>query len=178
MSRMGQARLPRPPRTSPAVCIKAGRPPDRKSGTINSGRRAPEHKRGDEGNDMEIREFKVNSYAYGRDTITASGRRSYGTGLYCINDSAILTRLIQEAGRYCERFASDLFIDWTGVQNGIRDMTDGADVTYLFGFRQDGVDGATYVTAFDGDRARYRSLWRLDVVTTGEKIEMTLGRVF
>lgn len=37
-----------------------------------------------------------------------------------INTSSILTRLIQEAGRWCERFASDLFVSWRSIEQKLK----------------------------------------------------------
>ena len=45
-------------------------------------------------------------------TITATGSYNLLEGKWEINTSFILTRLIQEAGRWCESFASDLFVQW------------------------------------------------------------------
>ena len=40
-----------------------------------------------------------------------------------INTSSILTKLIQEAGRWCESYASDLFIRWGVIQKGLENAT-------------------------------------------------------
>ena len=117
-------------------------------------------------------------------TITASGRKSYYSGRYEINYSSILTRLIQDAGRFCEFYASDLFIDWSSVEEFVNTWEAGDVVkNYLFGFRKSGVDGNSYVFSRynnEGSHAdrNYRSMWRLDIEIKGEDIEMTLGRVF
>ena len=47
--------------------------------------------------------------------ITAEGRWQrdlWGQLCWDINTSGILTQLIQDAGRYCDSYASDLFIQW------------------------------------------------------------------
>ena len=81
--------------------------------------------------------------------------------------SSILTKLIQEAGRWCKRYASDLFIDWyylmQDINNGNLD-----DRTMLFGFREDGVDGNRFVCSRSSQDSivagyEYRALWRLDI---------------
>ena len=123
-------------------------------------------------------DFRMNTYAY--KPIEAEGLRSIYGDVFEINDSSILTELIHEAGRYCERFASDLFFDWGNVQDAVGA---GANTTFLFGFRQDGVDHNSFIFsryASSGDLARYnyRSLWRLDIKTKGDRITETLGRVF
>lgn len=124
-------------------------------------------------------DFKVNDYAY--KPIEAEGRWDTYRNCYSVNDSDILTRLIQEAGRYCEHYASDLFIDWEYVQAAVHS---GDNTTFLFGFRQMGVDHAAFVFSRYNEsgysaRHEYRSLWRLDIRTDDERnITMTLGRVF
>ena len=132
-------------------------------------------------------DFKANTYAY--KPLTADGYRSSYSGMYSINHSGILTRLIQEAGRFCERFASDLFIDWGGVESWIDNAETDTETVFLFGFRKDGVDGNSFVLSrFNGGsyaypEKEYRSLWRLDIRTgkgeyDSDEINMTLGRVF
>jgi len=82
-----------------------------------------------------------------------------------INHSSILTRLIQEAGRYCERFASDLFIDWSIVEDTLRSSASPTN-TLFFGFRENGVDGESFIDSrmqSDMYHHEYRSIWRLDI---------------
>ena len=56
-----------------------------------------------------------------------------------INYSTILTKLIQDTGRFVESFASDLFIDWnTVIEDIIGD--DPIDKIYAFALRESGVD--------------------------------------
>ena len=64
-----------------------------------------------------------------------------------INYSSQLTALIQSAGRFCEHYASDLFIDWTGIFKRLNTediFTDGK-YEYLFGMRDSGVDGISFI---------------------------------
>lgn len=99
-----------------------------------------------------------------------------------LNYSSILTKLIQEAGRWCKRYASDLFIDWyylmQDINNGNLD-----DRTMLFGFREDGVDGNRFVCSrYTQDRIlaqyEYRALWRLDITVDDDLyIHMKLQEV-
>lgn len=84
-----------------------------------------------------------------------------------LNYSSILTKLIQEAGRWCRRYASDLFVDWHSLANDIDNGTLDSR-TMLFGFREDGVDGNTFICSrYTQDRMisryDYRALWRLDI---------------
>ena len=134
--------------------------------------------------------FKINEYAY--KPITASGYTFDASAPFSVNDSDILTRLIQEAGRFCEHYASDLFIDYMSVreyiENTVGELHSEPAATFLFGFRENCVDGNEYILSHysnDGKNARYayRSMWRLDITKSrgeyGErKIEMVLGRVF
>lgn len=109
--------------------------------------------------------------------ITATGNLNYTD---CINYSSILTRLIQEAGRHCRRFASDLFILWSAIERKMEQKTLESG-RYLFGFREDGVDCTGHVLhQFNGGKIeqilaeyRYRSIWILDV-TVGEDNEVKL----
>ena len=99
-----------------------------------------------------------------------------------LNYSSILTRLIQEAGRWCKRYASDLFIDWYYLINDIKNNAV-EDRTLLFGFREDGVDGNRFVCSrYTQDRTlaryEYRALWRLDITVDDDLyIHMKLQEV-
>lgn len=116
---------------------------------------------------------------YGEKPIEASGRRTERGG-YDINYSSILSRLIFEAGRWCRRFASDLFIDWYIIQ---KKLDDGSlkTGTYLFGFREDGVDGTSFIEAryeneslYGRAYLTYRALWRMDVEVNDDEVKFTL----
>lgn len=109
-----------------------------------------------------------------------TGERTVG-----INYSSILTRLIQEAGRICEFYASDLFIDWRSIVEALEDGTIETG-SYLFGFRDSGVDEAQSVLYWYNEtshgREYYSAIWRLDIdvelVAPGrERIGMKLYRV-
>ena len=81
-----------------------------------------------------------------------------------INTSSILTKLIQSAGRFCESYASDLFISWNSM---LRDMERGVlKETYLFGMREAGVDHDTFILHRYNQNDisahyEYRQMWRL-----------------
>lgn len=102
-----------------------------------------------------------------------------------INYSTILTRLIQEAGRICESYASDLFIDWRLIMEALEDGTMESG-SRLLGFRDSGVDEAKSVLYWYNETSRgrdhYSAIWRLDIdvelVAPGrERIGMKLYRV-
>ena len=130
-----------------------------------------------------LEDFEMNTYTY-KPIEDYARRDSYGRFTSNINYSGILTRLIQEAGRYCEHYASDLFIDWEAFVNYLdRDPKAGDNRTFLFGFRQNGVDHDLFIfSRFNNDgiyaRNEYRSMWRLDIDVTDDELTMTLGRVF
>ena len=81
------------------------------------------------------------------DEARGSWQNSWGNpefGMYNINYSSILTFLIQCAGRICNRYASDLFVTWHKIYACLNDYSyDGG--TYLFGFREMGVDSNTFL---------------------------------
>ena len=95
-----------------------------------------------------------------------------------INYSTILTKLIQEAGRWCEHYASDLFISW---ENLMVKLSSGnfEGGRFAFGFRQYGVDHLEWILSRlnDGDNKEYRSIWILDVEISDDEIIMKLGRM-
>lgn len=63
--------------------------------------------------EIEYRDEQIKSL---KDALTGTKREIgyFNTlqGNWEINYSSILTKLIQEAGRWCEHYASDLFITW------------------------------------------------------------------
>lgn len=74
-------------------------------------------------------------------------RQEYGVGYIenakqhqVVNYSSILTKLIQDAGRLCDIYASDLFIYWQ--RNIVEPLEKGELVTqiYTIEFRQNGVE--------------------------------------
>ena len=109
-----------------------------------------------------------------------TGERTVG-----VNYSSILTRLIQEAGRICEFYASDLFIEWRSIVDALEDGSVETG-SYLFGFRDSGVDEAKSVLYWYNEtthgREYYSAIWKLDVdvelVEPGRKsVNMKLYRV-
>lgn len=94
-----------------------------------------------------------------------------------INASDIWTKLIQEAGRWCKRFASDLLCDYMNIAKKIESATLETE-SYLFGFRECGVDHNNYIlsrysnqTIYGSAALEYRAIWRLDI--TVEPVEST-----
>lgn len=66
-----------------------------------------------------------------------------------INMSDIETILIQTAGRWCERYASDLLIGLDAMQESLKEHVENKDIVdpevFIFGFRRSGVDHDVYV---------------------------------
>ena len=98
---------------------------------------------------------------------------------YEINYSSILTKLIQEAGRFCLFYASDLFIFWKAVEESLSEYREEESITYLFGFYESGVHiSADVAKAFEQHNYYYfRSVYALEIVKKGTRIHMILRRV-
>lgn len=92
--------------------------------------------------------------------------KSDGTTEIDINTSSVLTKLIQEAGRWCKSYASDLFVIWNDLASKIEDGSLQSGIR-LFGFRESGVDGSAFILSRYQSaviaKYEYRSIWRLDI---------------
>lgn len=109
-------------------------------------------------------------------TITESGSYNRSENKWEINYSSILTRLIQEAGRWCEHYASDLFILWNVLNRKLEEGTMGTE-TFVFAMYDCGVHHHKEWYGLHKDVPRlYRAVWFLDVVTCDDKITMTLHK--
>ena len=109
-------------------------------------------------------------------TITETGSYNPLEGKWEINYSSILTRLIQEAGRWCESYASDLFVQWKyGIDQKLDNGTLYTD-TFVFAFRDSGVDSEEWYENHKNEHNYYRTVWYLDVLTDEGKIKMTLHK--
>ena len=65
-----------------------------------------------------------------------------------INISDITTFLIQNVGRYCDRYASDLLISHEALINTINNLNPDRKTEYMWlGLRESGVDGIAYIIA-------------------------------
>jgi len=98
-----------------------------------------------------------------------------------INYSSILTKLIQECGRLCEYYASDLFIIWNGVVRKLKEKTKGIS-SYLFGIRERGVDHSEFVLSRYNNNGHYahyeyRKIYRLDIIVDNNSTIMRLYEV-
>lgn len=108
--------------------------------------------------------------------VTETGSYNPLEGKWEINYSSILTRLIQEAGRWCESYASDLFVQWKyGIDQKLDNGTLYTD-TFVFAFRDSGVDSEEWYENHKNEHNYYRAVWFLDVLTDKGKIKMTLHK--
>ena len=104
----------------------------------------------------------MSDYSYGEFVITASGYYYRNIDHIEVNDSSIWTRLIQEAGRKCDNYASDLLIDYESYKRDLpKFVKRGDNHEWQFGFRQMGVDGASFVAARKLDGYSYISEFTL-----------------
>ncbi len=98
-----------------------------------------------------------------------------------INYSSILTKLIQECGRLCESYASDLFITWDSIKRKLEEKTMATSV-YLFGIREMGVDTNDFILCRYNNygchaKYEYRKIYRLNVVVEDDVITMELYEI-
>ena len=124
---------------------------------------------------MYTTEKDFSRIAYGSKVIEAEGRD------FNINYSSILTKLIQECGRLCESYASDLFISWNIIDEKLQEKTMETS-TYLFGIRETGIDHNAFVLSRynnNGHYAKYeyRKVYRLDVIVESDSIRMKLYEI-
>ena len=88
------------------------------------------------------------------------------TSLINCNFSSEWSRLINEAGRWCESYASDILIDFESIKAYLERLTRGEESEgreFWFGFRQSGVDGLSFIKArTEREYAShvYRAVWR------------------
>lgn len=114
------------------------------------------------------KEIKTEGYVYHRKTE--------------INMSSIYTKLIQEAGRYCDFYASDLLYDINKIHKIIHSGESG---TVHIGFRDNGVDGNEYISVREPDEidSVYHAIYRVEIKQTEDdyyerKIIVTLNKVY
>ena len=109
-------------------------------------------------------------------TITETGSYNPLEGKWEINYSSILTRLIQEVGRWCEHYASDLFVQWKyEIEQKLDNGTLETD-TFVFAMYDSGVHHKAWYENHKNEYNYYRAVWFLDVVTDEGKIKMTLHK--
>ena len=98
-------------------------------------------------------------------------RESFSNGAFIseiqnCNFSSEWSRLINEAGRWCESYASDILIDFESIKAYLERLKNGEESEgreFWFGFRQMGVDGFSFIqsrTEREYASHVYRAVWR------------------
>ena len=98
-------------------------------------------------------------------------RESFSNGAFVseiqnCNFSSEWSRLICEAGRWCESYASDILIDFESIKAYLERPKNGEESEgreFWFGFRQMGVDGLSFIqsrTEREYASHVYRAVWR------------------
>ena len=98
-------------------------------------------------------------------------RESFSNGAFIseiqnCNFSSEWSRLINEAGRWCESYASDILIDFESIKAYLERLKNGEESEgreFWFGFRQMGVDGKSFIesrTEREYASHVYRAVWR------------------
>ncbi len=98
-------------------------------------------------------------------------RESFSNGAFVseiqnCNFSSEWSRLINEAGRWCESYASDILIDFESIKAYLERLKNGEESEgreFWFGFRQMGVDNLAFIqsrTEREYASHVYRAVWR------------------
>ena len=98
-------------------------------------------------------------------------RESFSNGAFVseiqnCNFSSEWSRLINEAGRWCESYASDILIDFESIREYLNSLANGETMEsreFWFGFRQMGVDHLAFIqsrTEREYAGHVYRAVWR------------------
>lgn len=96
--------------------------------------------------------------------IIETGIKSTCSDEYAINLSRILTRLIKDTGRLCDRFASDLLFSCDEIREAINN--DSINRVIAIGIRAQGVDGNGYIVNHmlnDWNSYYYRRIYGVSV---------------
>lgn len=109
----------------------------------------------------------------------------FGTTCWDINTSGILSFLMKRAGEVCCHYLSDLFISWNILMKEMEDAGAGyKGGRYLFGFREMGVDGNSYVLSRmnNDNMSGIEELYVLDVTVQNDSdgapdMQMVLSNV-
>lgn len=89
-----------------------------------------------------------------------------------INYSSTLTHLIQYAGRYCENYASDLFLIWSCLVERFKNK-DYTGEKLILGFRESGVDkNESVVRNYNENRYYYRKIVTVEIEVKDGRLDM------
>lgn len=101
----------------------------------------------------------------------------FGKECWDINYSDILTKLIQDTGRYCDHYASDLFITWKEIEKELTNP-DYKGGEYIFALRDSGVDHKEWYDIRRASRRMdYRKVFRLIIAVKSDQMEMVLEEI-
>ena len=98
-------------------------------------------------------------------------RESFSNGAFVseiqnCNFSSEWSRLINEAGRWCESYASDILIDFESIKAYLERLASGEESEsreFWFGFRQMGIDHLAFIqsrTEREYASHTYRAVWK------------------
>ena len=99
------------------------------------------------------------------------------------NLSTEWSRLIGEAGRWCESYASDILYAADCVRGYLESLASGETVEsreYWFGFREAGVDSKTVIDAYPADTYAshlYRAVWVWSFAVKGDFLKTKLKKM-
>ena len=125
-------------------------------------------------------DFMVEVTCQEKPSFEAEGRWDSRSSGYSINMSSILTKLIQEAGRWCEAYASDLFIMYGEVRKDLEQYKERSRRLYGFGMHRSGIHDAfevAYNTRGIFMYHTYRAVWGLLVEKCGDSVKASLFRI-
>lgn len=121
----------------------------------------------------EILQNEIQKY---QETITEHGYWNQDENRWSINLSAIDTHLIQNIGRFVERFASDYLITRFSIENRILNNKDFKNEIVLFSLRESGVDSNGFtlfrlsdLPANKSHKDIYRKIYALTFEHTNDK---------
>lgn len=105
----------------------------------------------------------------------AEGKWNSKKNEYEVRYASILSKLIEQAGRWCENYSSDLFTHWDAIRKEFSFLhMDEETKCYMLGFRKNGVDIVHNTEKANLDE--YRSIWAVEITYTGKELTMKLGR--
>ena len=112
--------------------------------------------------------------------LEAEGKWDNRSSRYLINMSSILTKLIQETGRWCEHYASDLFYMYSEIEKKLGEYDEDGSVSYGFAMHESGVHDA-YEAAYNTQNLSihrmYRAVWGILINRHGMNIKAGMYRI-
>lgn len=101
--------------------------------------------------------YKAFDAAKNKELYKISGKASPLTPYkFDMNLSKLATKLIQDTGRFCENYASDLLLTWTNIERAIS-IYETPKSIFCVGIKSDGIDeNAAILNAIKSPKARYK----------------------